>query len=138
MNENFEQVKEAASNAFKDGVEKVTANFHEATASGQANIDAFVAASQIVGKGMSEIAAIATQYSKTAFEDGVQTAKGLGSAKSLQEAMELQAEFVKSSISNWMQDFNKINEILVSTGKEAAKPVTDRTNEVFNKAKNAE
>lgn len=135
MLENFETVKEAAANAFKDGIEKATANLAEISSQGQANIDAVVASTQLFGKGAGEVAAIATAHTKAAFERGVEAAKSFGTVKSLQEVVELQSEFAKNTVSNWVEDFNKISEILTSTSKEAVKPVSERASEVLSKIK---
>ncbi len=135
MLENFENVKEVAANAIKEGIEKTTANLAEVTSQGQANLDAIVQSSQLFGKGAGEVAAIATAHTKAAFERGVEVVKNFGTVKSLQEAVELQSDFAKTAVSNWVEDFNKISEILTSTSKEAVKPVSDRATEVLSKMK---
>lgn len=136
--ENFDKVKEAASGAIKDGLEKVTTTLTEVTTIGQANVDALVASSQIYGKGVGEAATIAATYTKSAFEKGVEAAKTLGSAKSLQEVVELQTSFAKTAYDTWMTEANKVAELLVSTGKEAIKPVSERANVVMSKFQIAE
>lgn len=133
MLENFETIKEAASTAFKDGVEKVTAGLNEASTQNQANLDAVVKSSQIFGKGMGEVAALASQYTKAAFERGVEAAKTIGATKSLQDLVEIQAEYAKTSVSSFLADFNKIAEVVANTGTEAAKPVSTRTTEIMSK-----
>lgn len=135
MLENLETVKEATANAIKEGIEKATSSIAELSTQGQANLDAVVASSQLFGKGAGEVAAIATAHTKAAFERGVEVAKSFGAVKSLQEVVELQSDFAKTSVANWVEDFNKISEIVTSTSKEAVKPVSERASDVLSKIK---
>lgn len=137
MIENFETVKEATLKNFKEGVEKLTSNLSEASSQSQANVEAVVQSTQILGKAMNEVAAIASQHSKAAFEKGLEVAKTLGSVTTLKDAAEIQSEYAKTAIANWVADFNKISEILTSTSKDAVKPVSERANELMSKFKAA-
>jgi phasin family protein len=135
MIENLENMKDAAMKNFQDGVEKMTANLSEASTQSQANIEAVVQSTQIISKALTEVAAIATQHSKAAFEKGLEVAKTLGTTKDIKDAAEIQSEYAKTLVANWVADFNKISEIMTNSGKDAVKPVSERATELMSKMK---
>ena len=113
-------------NPLNDGMEKITASLGEASKASQANYEAFTTSAKILAEGTKEAATVTAAYTKTAFEAATTAAKTLTSAKSLQEIVEIQADYSKSAIANWMSEVNKITELLSATYKDAAKPVSER------------
>jgi phasin family protein len=69
--------------------------------------------------------AIATEvanYSKKSFEDSAAAWEKLMGAKSLEKAMEVQSEFLKSSYEDFVAESAKLGELYVDFAKEAYKP----------------
>jgi phasin family protein len=69
--------------------------------------------------------AIATEfadYSKRSFEDSAAALEKLMGAKSLETAMEVQTEYLKSSYEDFVAESAKISELYADLAKEAYKP----------------
>lgn len=137
MVNNFEQIKENTAKVFTESMDKFNVSLAEVNAASQANLDAVLTSSQILGKGAQEVATLSATYAKGAFERGVEVAKTIGSAKSIQEVVEFQADFAKKAFDTFMNDFNKIAEVVASTSKDAVKPVSERTSALVSKFQNA-
>lgn len=127
MTDTIETLKAASTTAMKDGMDKFQAAMGDMGTHAKANLEAVMASSQTVGKGFEDVATLATAYSKSAFEKGTEAFKTLAAAKSLQEVVEVQADYAKSSMETFMAEFNKVNDVLLTAAKEAAKPLSDRT-----------
>lgn len=136
--ENFEQIKEANTTAFKGNFEKISAAMNEAATSGQANVDALTTSGQIIAKGLTEAGTLAGAYSKSAFENTVEVSKAVLAAKTPVEAIEIQTNFAKTAFETWFAEANKMAQIFTNSATEAAKPVTARTNEFFAKMQTAQ
>ena len=117
--------KTVETNPLNEGVEKFTAFVADASKNSQANLEAMTTSAQILAKGTQEAATAGAAYAKSAFEAATEATKALTSAKSLQEVVEIQADYTKSSIANWMSEVNKVTELLSATYKDAAKPVSE-------------
>jgi len=90
---------------------------------GQGNVDTMMKAFGEWNKGWQAITAEVTDYSKRSFEDGTQTLEKLMSAKSLEQAMEIQTSFVKRSYDEYMHQWSKIGGMYAEFAKEAYRPL---------------
>ena len=90
---------------------------------GQGNVDTMMKAFGEWNKGLQAITAEVTDYSKRSFEDGTQTLEKLMSAKSVEQAMEIQTSFVKRSYDEYMQQWSKIGGMYAEFAKEAYRPL---------------
>lgn len=98
-------------------------NFQDFQKLGQTNIDAAMRALGNWNKGWQAIAAEMSDYSKRAFEDGTATFEKLLSAKSLEQAFEIQSGFAKRAYDDYVQQLTKIGSMYQSLAKDAYKPV---------------
>ena len=73
-------------------------------------------------KSAQAIAVEVVDYSKKSLEDLTATWEKLLSAKSLEKAMELQGDYVKSSYEGFVAEANKLGEMYVDFAKEAYRP----------------
>ena len=73
-------------------------------------------------KGWQAIAAEMTDYSKRSFEEGSQTLEKLMSAKSVEQAVEIQTTYVKRSYDEYMHQMSKIGGMYAEIAKEAYRP----------------
>lgn len=89
----------------------------------QTNVDTFIKIFGDWNKGWQAIAAEMTDYSKRAFEDGTATFEKLASAKSVEQAVEIQTSFAKRAYDDYMHQVTKIGGMYSSLAKDAYKPV---------------
>lgn len=87
------------------------------------NIEASVRSIGEVNKGFQAIATDWTDYSKKAFEDGTAAFEKLASAKSVEQAIEIQSTFAKKAYDDYVSQVSKLSEMYVGLAKEAYKPV---------------
>lgn len=90
---------------------------------GQGNVDTMMKMFGEWNKGWQAISAEMTDYTKRSFEEGTQTLEKLMSAKSLEQAMEIQTSFAKRSYDEYMHQWSKIGGMYAEFAKEAYKPM---------------
>jgi hypothetical protein len=90
---------------------------------GQANMDAAMKIWSEFGKGWQALAAEMSDYTKRSFEDGTSTFEKLMSAKSLEQAFEIQTTYAKRSYDEYMHQVSKVGNMWASLAKEAYRPV---------------
>ena len=73
-------------------------------------------------KNAQAIASEVADYSKKAFEDSAAAWEKLIGAKSVEKAMEVQNEYLKSSYEDFIAQSTKLGELYVDLAKEAYKP----------------
>lgn len=74
------------------------------------------------GKGLQAIAVEMADYSKKSFEDGTAALEKLMGAKTLDKAVEVQSEYIKSSYEGMVSQMTKLSEMYVDLAKDAYKP----------------
>ena len=85
--------------------------------------DAAVRSFAEVNKGFQTLAAEMTDYSKRSFEEGTATFEKLLSAKTLEQAFEIQSSYAKRAYDDYVQQMSKIGALYTDFAKEAYKPV---------------
>ncbi|MGH6737359.1 MAG: phasin family protein [Methyloceanibacter sp.] len=100
--------------------QKASADFQKASTDGH---DAMLRSYEELNKGFQAIGARVTNYSKQAFEDATRTFEKLLGAKSLEHAVEIQAQYAKKAYDTWVAEATKITELYTSVAREAYKPV---------------
>ncbi|HWV43718.1 phasin family protein [Pseudorhodoplanes sp.] len=99
-----------------------TKTFDEFQKFGKESVDAGLNAFSTLSKGVQQIAVETVDYSKKAFEDGTATLEKLFGAKSLEKAVEIQQDYVKSAYEGFVAQATKVGELYVDLAKEAYKP----------------
>jgi hypothetical protein len=87
------------------------------------NMEAAMKAIGDWNKGWQAIAAELTDYTKRSFEDGTATMEKLLSAKSFEQAVEIQTGYAKRAYDEYMHQVSKIGGLYADLAKEAYKPV---------------
>ncbi|MBR7619678.1 TIGR01841 family phasin [Phenylobacterium glaciei] len=128
-----EQFTTAGNAAFKDAIEKSLAGLADANAHSKKNLEAVIASVTAATKGAEALGAQATAYSKKAVEANVAAAKSLSGAKSIQEVVELQTSFAKSSMEAYMAELSKMGEIVSASLKDSMKPLNERVTAAVEK-----
>src|SRR6478736_1548371 len=90
---------------------------------GQYNVDATMKVFGEWSKGWQAIAAEMTDYTKRSFEESTATFEKLLSAKSVEQAIEIQSGFAKRAYDGYMHQMSKIGGMYAELAKEAYKPV---------------
>lgn len=75
------------------------------------------------GKSWQAIAAEWTDYTKRSFEDGTQTFEKLLSAKTVEQAIEIQSGYAKRAVEGYVKEVSKIGTMYQDVAKEAVKPM---------------
>ena len=132
-----EQYTAASNQAFKDGVEKSLAALAEANTHSKKNLEAVVASVTAATKGAESLGSQAIAFSKKSVEDQVAAAKTLASAKSVQEAVELQTTFAKSALEAYLANVSAMSETVTASVKDVFKPINARAAAVVEKVQAA-
>lgn len=98
-------------------------NFEEIQKFGKQQIEAVTARTTLFAKGLQEIGAEATDYSKNAFAASSAVVEKLLGAKTVESAIQIQTDFAKSAYEGFVAQATKISELYTKLAKEAFKPV---------------
>jgi phasin family protein len=90
---------------------------------GKDNYDAMVRSYGELNKSFQAIASRWTDFSKRSFEDSTRAWEQMIGAKSIEQAFEIQTNYVKKAYDNWMAEMSKIGEMYSSAARDAYKPV---------------
>jgi hypothetical protein len=98
-------------------------NFEDIQKLSQTNMDTVMKAFGEWNKGWQAIAAEMTDYTKKSFEEGTATFEKLASAKSVEQAIEIQTGYAKRAYDGYMHQMSKLGGMYAELAKEAYKPV---------------
>jgi hypothetical protein len=90
---------------------------------GKDGFEAAVSSFGEVNKGLQAIAAEVTAYSKKAFEDGTRAFEQLLSAKSFEQVIEVQSQYVRMAYEAYVAELTKLGEMYAGLTRNAYKPV---------------
>jgi hypothetical protein len=99
-----------------------TTGFEDFQKVGKDAMDVTLKSVDAVSKGFQAIALETADYSKSAFEAGSAALEKLLSAKSLDKAVEIQTEFVRSAYQDYVSQVSKVGEIAADIAKSAYQP----------------
>lgn len=86
------------------------------------NVDAALKAFGATSKGVQAIAVEATDYAKKSFENGTATLEKLAGVKTLDKAVEIQADYVKTAFEGYVAQVSKMGELFTAIARDAYKP----------------
>ena len=132
-----EQATAAGNQAFKEGVDKSLNALTEANTLGKKNIEAAVESVTAATRGAEALSAQALAYSKKSWEDGVNAAQALASAKSVQEVIELQTAFAKTAMEAYLAEVTKATDTLSASVKDSFKPINERATAIVERVQSA-
>ena len=89
---------------------------------GKDNVEATLKSFGATSKGFQAITAEVTSYSKKSFEDGTAALERLLGAKTLEKAIEVQSDYVKTAYEAFVTQATKMGELYADLAKEAYKP----------------
>ncbi|WP_169336740.1 phasin family protein [Woodsholea maritima] len=126
VKDTIQTVTHAQNEALKEGFDKSLNAMNEINAFQKDTVDAVIASATSAGKSIEELNANVLGYAKKAMEDGVSAAKNMASAKSVQELVEIHADYTKSALDAYLAEVNKTSDLMSGMFKETFKPLNDR------------
>jgi hypothetical protein len=98
-------------------------NFEDIQKLGKDNVDVAMKQFGTVSKGWQAIATEVADYSKKSFEDGSAALEKLFGAKSVEKAIEVQSDYVKTAYEGFVAEATKLGELYTDLAKESYKPL---------------
>jgi hypothetical protein len=98
-------------------------NFEDFQKLGKDNMDTCMKQFGTVSKGWQAIATEFADYSKKSFEHGSATLESLLGAKTLEKAIEIQSNYVKTAYEGFVAEASKMGELYTDLAKESYKPL---------------
>jgi phasin family protein len=89
---------------------------------GKEQMDAATKSFGVVSKGLQTVAVEATDFAKKSFENSTAVFEKLAGAKTLDKAIEIQTDFVKSYFETAVAQATKFGDLYTAMAKDAAKP----------------
>jgi len=128
---------EKAVDMAKEQVEKAQKAFFggydELTEMNVASFEAYIASFNIMTKGAEAFGKEFAAFTQKSMETSVENGKTMMGCKSVNEAVDLQNEIVKSSFDSLMAETSKLAEMSVKTTNDAIAPIQDQANQAFSK-----
>jgi phasin family protein len=128
--EAFETVTAASSDAVREHIDRGLAALSEASSFGKDNFEALMASATATQKGFETLSARYVAFSKAALENHVAVTKSLMTSKSVQEFVEKQNEYAKSSFDAYVAEVTEAADLVAGLAKEAFKPLNERVTAV--------
>ena len=97
-------------------------NFDEVQKFGKENFDVALKSFGAASKHFQAIAAEVADYSKKSFEESTAAMEKLMGAKSVEKAIEVQTDFVKSAYEGFVSEATKLGDLYQDFAKETYKP----------------
>lgn len=86
------------------------------------HVDAAIASLSLISKGVQAIAAGAADYTKKSLEQGTEVLEKMLSAGSVERALEIQSDYVKTAYKNFIAESNRMSELYADVAKEVYRP----------------
>jgi len=128
--EAFEQATTVSSEAVRENFDRGLAALSEASAFGKQNVEAWVASAAAAQKGIEAISARSVAFSKQALENHVAATKSILTSKSVQEFVEKQNDYAKSSFEAYVAELSSFSDLFSGVAKETFQPINERFNAV--------
>lgn len=116
--------------AIKDGFEKAVKGYDQFMAFSKENAEAMLKSANAAGKGMETLNSEVFAFTRKFIEDGVAATKAVLSAKTVEEAFQLQGEYSKAVFQTQVDEAAKLGELALSAARETAEPLHSRLNAV--------
>ncbi|MCR6644191.1 MAG: TIGR01841 family phasin [Terricaulis sp.] len=128
--EAFEHVTAASTDAVRENIDRSLAALSEASAFGKQNMEAWLASATAAQKGFEAISARTVAFQKSALENHVAAAKSLMTSKSVQEFVEKQNDYAKTSFEAYVAELTEVSELVAGVTKETFQPLNERVTAV--------
>lgn len=126
----FESASSVSSEAVRENIDRSLAAMSEASSFGKENFEALLASATATQKGFETLSARYVAFSKMALENHVSAAKAIMTSKSVQEFVEKQNQYAKSSFDAYVAEVTEAAELVSGLAKEALAPINERVSAV--------
>lgn len=131
---NWTDAATAGNQAFKDQAEKSLTALNDLNAHGKRNLEAVVASVTAATRAAETLGAQAMAYTKSSMEKQVEAARSLTTARSVQEAVELQTTFARQALETYVSEMNRATETVSAAMKDTLKPLNERATAMMEAA----
>jgi phasin family protein len=128
---------EATQAQVKEGVKKAVSTAEDIVAFNQGNLEAIVKAGEIWTAGVQDLTKTITAAAKASFDESIATFKAITSAKSLKDALDLQAAYARSTLEKTLAESSKITDASFKLTEQALAPITARVTVAVEKISKA-
>lgn len=125
-----DRIADAGSQAFKESIDKSLAAVSDINVQAKLNVEAVVASVAAATKGAESLGSQAMAFAKKSHEDNTAALRNLSSAKSLQEAVELQTTFAKTAMEAYLAEVTRWSDTVSSSVRESMRPINERATAV--------
>ena len=132
---NADRMTDAGNQAFKQTIDKSLSAVADMNAQAKLNVEAALASATAAAKGAETLGSQAMAYVKKTHEDNTAALRNISSAKSLQEAVELQTTYVKSAMDAYLAEVNRWTETVSSSVRDSMRPINERATAVAQQIK---
>ena len=107
-------------------IERNTRVAEELTELSKGNVEAFVASTKIVAKGLETVGQEVAEYSRKSFEDASAALKSFAEVKSATDFFRLQSDFARSQFDGFVAESSKLSETMIKLAGDVAEPLASR------------
>jgi phasin family protein len=107
-------------------IERNTRIAEEMTELSKGNVEAMVASTKIVAKGLETVGQEVAEYSRKSFEDASAALKSFTEVKSATDFFRLQSEFARSQFDGLVAESSKLSETMIKLAGDVAEPLASR------------
>lgn len=144
----LEDAVKAGADAFSQGYEQVYAttkeqmdkvnefafkNYDDLADFNKDTVEAMIASSNVVAKGVENLGQEIVSYTQQAAEKNIETAKKLFAVKNMQDALDLQADWVKTAFDGFMAESAKLQDMSLQVSTKASEPLSKQVNVAVEK-----
>ncbi|HYW17414.1 MAG TPA: phasin family protein [Allosphingosinicella sp.] len=107
-------------------MERGTRIAEEMTELSKGNVEAMVASTKVVAKGLETVGQEVAEYSRKSFEDASAALKSFTEVKSATDFFRLQSEFARSQFDGLVAESSKLSETMIKLAGDVAEPLASR------------
>lgn len=121
----------------KDQMDKVNEfahqNYGDLAGFNKETLDAVMASSNVVAKGVEDMGQEIASYAQQAAEKNIAAAQKLFAVRNVQDAMDLQAEWAKMAFDGFVAESAKLQDMSMQVGTKASEPLSKQVNAAVEK-----
>ena len=117
---------ESTQTKVKEQMEKAMKTAEELVSFSQGNLEAIMKSGQIWTAGVQDIGKQVAASAQASFDESMSTFKALTSVKSLKDALDLQANYARSSLEKAVTETGKLTDASLKLAEQAWAPITAR------------
>jgi hypothetical protein len=118
-------------------IERSTRIAEQLTELSKGNVEAMVASTKIVAKGLETVGQDVAEYSRKSFEDASAALKGFAEVKSATDFFRLQSDFVRGQFDGFVSESSKLSETMIKLAGDVAEPLASRYSAAAERVKAA-